>query len=170
MVDKEIDPNQGRLHRNACFRQPRAVQWRARRCALRYLFVRRDALVRVNGRDLHLSGKNYRRDSPLSERSPATQFKTWSRAKSPTSVIQLLRRILAVDPTQRPASARDFMKALDTCRSRLGFIPSQGSKAQQTVRHARSPCRGSCGRRRRVFRLPAIAAETNAGYSQALRK
>ena len=54
--------------------------------------------------------------------------------KIPTPVIQLLRRILAVDPTQRPASARDFMGSLDTCRSRLGLIPAKETKARQTVR------------------------------------
>ncbi len=49
--------------------------------------------------------------------------------KIPTPVIQLLRRILAVDPTQRPASAREFMEALDACRARLGLIPPQRSSA-----------------------------------------
>ena len=54
--------------------------------------------------------------------------------KIPTPVIQLLRQILAVDPTQRPGSARDFMGSLDTCRSRLGLIPAKETKARQTVR------------------------------------
>ena len=51
--------------------------------------------------------------------------------KIPTPVIQLLCRILAVDPTQRPASARDFMEMLGFCRARLGLIPPQRSKALQ---------------------------------------
>ena len=48
--------------------------------------------------------------------------------KIPTPVIQLLRRILAVDPIQRPASAREFMEALESCRSRLGLIPARDRK------------------------------------------
>lgn len=41
--------------------------------------------------------------------------------KVPRPVIQLLRRILAVDPTKRPASARELMGALEACRARLGY-------------------------------------------------
>ena len=44
--------------------------------------------------------------------------------KIPTPVIQLLRRILAVDPTQRPASARDFMEALDVVPLTFGVHSS----------------------------------------------
>ncbi len=84
--------------------------------------------------------------------------------KIPTSVIQLLRRILAVDPTQRPASAREFMEALESCRSRLGFIPYQEIESATNLSHARGPRRGSRGRRCGVFRFPAVATETNAGY------
>ena len=54
--------------------------------------------------------------------------------KIPTPVIQLLRRILAVDPTQRPGSARKLMDALESCRVRLGLIPPPRSKAWQTGR------------------------------------
>ena len=57
--------------------------------------------------------------------------------KIPTPVIQLLRRILAVDPTQRPASARELMEALESCRVRLGLIPPPRSKAWQTGRSLR---------------------------------
>jgi len=54
--------------------------------------------------------------------------------KIPTPVIHLLRRILAVDPTQRPGSARKLMDALESCRVRLGLIPPPGSKGWQTGR------------------------------------
>src|SRR4051812_21885316 len=39
--------------------------------------------------------------------------------KIPKPVIQLLGRILAVDPAQRPASARELMESLEQCRARL---------------------------------------------------
>ena len=54
--------------------------------------------------------------------------------KIPTPVIYLLRRILAVDPTQRPASARELMDALESCRVRLGLIPPPRSRGWQTGR------------------------------------
>jgi len=37
----------------------------------------------------------------------------------PAPVIKLLRRLLAVDPAQRPASARELMEALESCRRKL---------------------------------------------------
>ena len=37
----------------------------------------------------------------------------------PASLIDMLRRILALDPTQRPASARELMEALGSCRAKL---------------------------------------------------
>ncbi len=52
--------------------------------------------------------------------------------KIPTPVIQLLRRILAVDPVKRPASARELMEAVESCRVRLGFIPPPRSKVWRT--------------------------------------
>jgi len=39
--------------------------------------------------------------------------------KIPAPVIKLLRSTLAVDPAQRPASARELMEALESCRARL---------------------------------------------------
>ncbi len=39
--------------------------------------------------------------------------------KIPPPVIKLLRSTLAVDPAQRPASARELMEALESCRARL---------------------------------------------------
>jgi serine/threonine protein kinase/Tfp pilus assembly protein PilF len=51
--------------------------------------------------------------------------------KIPTSVIRLLRRILAVDPTERPASARELMEALESCRSRLGYHLANGRSTRQ---------------------------------------
>ena len=38
----------------------------------------------------------------------------------PQSVIQLLRRILAIDPAERPASARELMHVLEECCARRG--------------------------------------------------
>ncbi len=54
--------------------------------------------------------------------------------KIPTPVIYLLRRVLAVDPTQRPASARELMETLESCRVRLGLIPPPRSKVWPTSR------------------------------------
>src|SRR5262245_52341659 len=40
--------------------------------------------------------------------------------KVPTPVVTLLRSMLAVDPDERPASARELMEAMEECRSKLG--------------------------------------------------
>src|SRR6266516_4372873 len=40
--------------------------------------------------------------------------------KVPAPVIKLLRRLLAVDPAQRPTSARELMEALKSCRRKIG--------------------------------------------------
>jgi serine/threonine protein kinase/Tfp pilus assembly protein PilF len=39
--------------------------------------------------------------------------------KIPAAVIALLRSCLAIDPTQRPASARELLAALESCRAKL---------------------------------------------------
>jgi hypothetical protein len=39
--------------------------------------------------------------------------------KVPASMIELLRSMLAVDPDERPASARELMEAIENCRSKL---------------------------------------------------
>jgi serine/threonine protein kinase/Flp pilus assembly protein TadD len=39
--------------------------------------------------------------------------------KIPAPLIDLLRRTLAIDPTQRPASARELLEALELCRAKL---------------------------------------------------
>src|SRR6266403_4524401 len=39
--------------------------------------------------------------------------------KIPASLIDMLRRTLALDPTQRPASARELMEGLESCRAKL---------------------------------------------------
>jgi len=39
--------------------------------------------------------------------------------KIPASLIEMLRRTLALEPTQRPASARELMEALESCRAKL---------------------------------------------------
>ena len=52
--------------------------------------------------------------------------------KIPAPAIQLLRRILAVDPAQRPASARELIEIVEACRVRLGFIPPPSSKVWRT--------------------------------------
>ena len=46
--------------------------------------------------------------------------------KIPKPVIQLLGRILAVDPAQRPASARELMESLEQCRARLRSAKARG--------------------------------------------
>ena len=49
--------------------------------------------------------------------------------KIPASLIDMLRRILALDPTQRPASARELLAELEVCREKLALpktaIPRQ---------------------------------------------
>src|SRR5439155_11518545 len=39
--------------------------------------------------------------------------------KIPAAVFALLRSCLAIDPTQRPASARELLAALESCRAKL---------------------------------------------------
>jgi serine/threonine protein kinase/Tfp pilus assembly protein PilF len=48
---------------------------------------------------------------------PVEKLAAW---RFPHPVIELLRRILAADPAERPVSARELMKAIEACRSRLG--------------------------------------------------
>jgi serine/threonine protein kinase/Tfp pilus assembly protein PilF len=49
--------------------------------------------------------------------------------KIPSPLIDILRRTLALDPTQRPASAREMLAALESCRSSLAapqvFVPRE---------------------------------------------
>src|SRR5437867_7358406 len=47
--------------------------------------------------------------------------------KVPAPVIKLLRRLLAVDPAQRPASARELMEKLEFCRQQLSAGTGSGS-------------------------------------------
>ena len=47
--------------------------------------------------------------------------------KVPAPVIKLLRRLLAVDPAQRPASARELMEKLEFCRQQLTAGGGSGS-------------------------------------------
>jgi TolB-like protein len=53
--------------------------------------------------------------------------------KIPKPVIELLRRLLAVDPAERPASAREFMQALERCRSDLGYTSSNGASPKRRI-------------------------------------
>src|SRR5438093_2780756 len=47
--------------------------------------------------------------------------------KVPAPVIKLLRRLLAMDPAQRPASARELMEKLEFCRQQLTAGSGSGS-------------------------------------------
>src|SRR5436305_3350328 len=47
--------------------------------------------------------------------------------KVPAPVIKLLRRLLAVDPGQRPASARELMEKLEFCRQQLSAGSGSGT-------------------------------------------
>jgi TolB-like protein/tRNA A-37 threonylcarbamoyl transferase component Bud32 len=49
--------------------------------------------------------------------------------KIPKPVIRLLRRVLSLTPAERPASAREFMEALEVCRARLGYTRPNEWKA-----------------------------------------
>jgi TolB-like protein/tRNA A-37 threonylcarbamoyl transferase component Bud32/Flp pilus assembly protein TadD len=55
----------------------------------------------------------------------------------PIPLIDLLRRTLALDPTQRPGSAREMLSALESCRSSLalpkGAIQRQGPRKLATL-------------------------------------
>ena len=53
------------------------------------------------------------------QRRAALPVKQLVERKIPARVIKLLRSTLAVDPAQRPASARELMKALEFCRAKL---------------------------------------------------
>jgi serine/threonine protein kinase/Tfp pilus assembly protein PilF len=50
-----------------------------------------------------------------------------SERKIPEALIEILWRVLALDPAQRPASARELLEALESCRAKLvvpsAFIP-----------------------------------------------
>jgi len=52
--------------------------------------------------------------------------------KIPHPLIEILRRILALDPTQRPASARELLAALESCRPSLAapraFVPRESGR------------------------------------------
>lgn len=50
----------------------------------------------------------------------------------PKPVIQLLSRILSLDPAQRPASARDLMELLESSRPRRGGAAFEGHSVRQT--------------------------------------
>jgi serine/threonine protein kinase/Flp pilus assembly protein TadD len=52
--------------------------------------------------------------------------------KIPAPLIEVLRRTLALDPTQRPGSAREMLSALESCRSSLvapnAFVPRESGR------------------------------------------
>jgi serine/threonine protein kinase/tetratricopeptide (TPR) repeat protein len=61
----------------------------------------------------------------------ALPLRKLSARRFPRPVIQLLRRTLAIDPLQRPASARDLMVELEECRARLGYtLPDDRSRVR----------------------------------------
>jgi serine/threonine protein kinase/tetratricopeptide (TPR) repeat protein len=62
------------------------------------------------------------RDRQQNSKLPIEQL---TERKIPASLIDLLRRTLALDPTQRPGSARKMLSALESCRS--GLVLPKGS-------------------------------------------
>jgi serine/threonine protein kinase/tetratricopeptide (TPR) repeat protein len=52
--------------------------------------------------------------------------------KIPDPLIEILRRALALDPTQRPASARELLEALESCRAQL--VPPNEFAPRRTIR------------------------------------
>src|SRR5204863_5083967 len=64
------------------------------------------------------------RDRQTREDPPVEQL---AARKVPGPVIKLLRRLLAVDPAQRPASARGLMEKLEFCRQQLSAGSGSGS-------------------------------------------
>lgn len=68
----------------------------------------------------------------LSQTELALPVKKLFARKVPRPVIQLLGRILAVDPAKRPASAGELMGALEECRARLGYTRPNGWRAWPT--------------------------------------
>ena len=71
-----------------------------------------------------------------------------SARKFPKSVIQLLRRTLAVDPAERPGSARELLAAIEACRARLGYTSTNEPKHPP--------------RRRKLLALAALVAAVAA--------
>jgi TolB-like protein/Flp pilus assembly protein TadD len=53
--------------------------------------------------------------------------------KIPTPLIELLRRTLALDPIQRPASARELLAALESCRAAIGGAPRRRKLRQRVA-------------------------------------
>ena len=70
------------------------------------------------------------RDDPARARLPVAQL---SDRKVPACIVALLRRLLAVDPAARPASAKELLRALDACRQALGTPATPGG-----ARHRRA--------------------------------
>jgi serine/threonine protein kinase/predicted Zn-dependent protease len=56
------------------------------------------------------------RDRQLNADLPVEQL---AERKIPAPLIEILRRTLAMDPTQRPASARELLETLEACRAQL---------------------------------------------------
>ena len=71
------------------------------------------------------------RDDPARAQPPVEQLRA---RRVPPCVVGLLQRILATDPADRPASARELLDALDACRQRL-FM----AKASSTTRLRLAP-------------------------------
>src|SRR5881392_373201 len=64
------------------------------------------------------------RDRQTRDNPPVEQL---AARKVPALLIKLLHRLLAVDPAQRPASARELMEKLEFCRQRLTAGSGSGS-------------------------------------------
>lgn len=58
--------------------------------------------------------------------------------KVPESLVKLLRSTLAMDPGERPASARELMEALESCRRQLTTFGCRKAAAAQASRKKRS--------------------------------
>ena len=66
------------------------------------------------------------------QRHTALPVEQLAARKIPAALIEVLRRTLAMDPTQRPVSARELLEGLESCRAKLAS--PNGFTARRTVR------------------------------------
>ena len=111
-----------RICRHAYLRQPGAARERSSRCSLGYLLVRRDPLGRAH-RGLPCPGKTIAEIRPA-QTELALPLEQLRARRIPAAVVTLLRATLAVNPALRPASPRQLLVALESCRAQL-FEPNE---------------------------------------------
>ena len=79
--------------------------------------------------------------------------------KVPTALTALLRSCLAIDPAERPASARVLMEALESCLRNLGEAVNGASQGSQVNRTYCGRGAGGSG----ALCLPVLPAKYHSG-------